>query len=214
MKRRSFVKMTAGAALLGALPRIAAPSAQTKAWPKTVYFDNPIGNRLFPLTFVKTLPRCVRSDISQAYFGKCKDILKYTAHEGTADAVLFRGIEIKPVNPRDLENRKFLDLDLNIWVDGYRVAMGGKLGTFTKSGGRPLPLHNPANSYICLYATHKGWLDKDGPMDEDTFAGYFLPNETCLSVSIGGFQESSGLVDVIFDMARYTTKTNRRSADQ
>lgn len=213
MDRRTFVKTAAGITMLGAMPSIATSSDQKKMrpWPETVYFDNPIANGLFPLKFVEVLPLNVRGRVIDTdSFGKPLEIFRFTPREGVRDAVLFRGVEIKVTAAvlHKLYNRELHNSKISVHVDGYKVLEAGEIGTYMKEGGAPFPLHDVNWSGAVLCCTYRGWLDKDGfsYQNQSRFAGYFLPNETCLSVEIDCWQVRSIALEIKCDMARYSTK--------
>ncbi len=156
----------------GALPPVAGSQDHGKArsWPETVYFDNPIANGLFPLKFVEELPLVVRGQAHTYRFEKETEIFRFTAHEWIPDAVLFRGMEIKPKNPFGLSNRELHGSKLNLFVDDYRIFDGLSIGTFMKEGGSAFP-YRDIHSTKCLYGTFRGWSTQYGGEDHQ-FLGY------------------------------------------
>jgi len=206
MNRRTFVKMAAGSTMLGALPPVAGSQDHGKArsWPETVYFDNPIANGLYPLKFVEELPLVVRGQAHTYRFEKETEIFRFTAHEWIPDAVLFRGMEIKPKNPFGLSNRELHGSKLNLFVDDYRIFDGLSIGTFMKEGGSAFP-YRDIHSTKCLYGAFRGWSTQYGGEDHQ-FLGYFLPNKTCISAKIENCEIGSISVEIKCDMARYSSK--------
>lgn len=206
MNRRTFVKMAAGTAMLGAAsPAAAAPDhGKPRPWPQTAYLDNPIANGLIPLQFVETLPLLVRARADFYSFVKDAELFSFTAHEWMTDAVLFRGMEIKPRNPSDLVNQEIKDIKLSLHVDGCKVADGFTVGDFMREGGRAFRRWDRSDATKILYTTFLGWADKDG--SDGGFLGYFLPDKTRISVLAGSFQGSSLAVEIQCDLARYTSK--------
>jgi len=205
MNRRTFMKVAAATPALAAnaqgMPLI---QGQAKPWPKIAYFDNPIANGLYPLQFVETLPLLVRGQAHTSRFEKETEFFRFIAQEWITDAVLFRGLEIKPRNPSDLRNRELQDSKFNLYVDDYRIFDGLRIGTFMKEGGGAFP-YRDIHSTKCLYGTYRGWATKDG-YPEDQFLGYFLPNQTCISAKVENCQIGSISVEIKCDMARYSAK--------
>lgn len=207
MNRRTFLKAAAGAPVLasGAQSTLhAAHSQETmKPWPKTAYFDNPIANGLFPLQFVETLPLLVRARAEHYSFVKDAELFSFTAHEWITDAVLFRGMEIKPKKPSDRCNQALLDVNLSIYVDDSKVSDGFRVGDFMAEGGRAFRRWDRADTTKILYCTSLGWSDK-WSCDQDHFLGFFIPGKTCISVKAEGSVDVE--VEIKCDMARYTSK--------
>ena len=205
MDRRTFMKAAAGTTMLGANPAIAAsPDHRTmKSWPETAFFDNPIASRLIPMKFVEELPLVLRG---QPWMGRHEaEIFSFTANEWITDAVLFRGMEIKPKNQADLRNRGLLDIKLGLYVDGNKVSDGFSLGDFMKEGGRAFRRWDRSNATKALTCTYLGWSE-EWTCSPERFLGYFLPDKTCISVKADGYQEGSIAVEIKCDMARYSTK--------
>ncbi len=115
MDRRTFLKAAAGTPILAATTAKAeTPLIQGKKWPETVSLDNPIGHP-FPVKFVEALPLVLRGQASSYE----KELFRFTAHEWTSEAVLFRGMEIKLRDPSDLCNQEFLSISTTTshWTD-------------------------------------------------------------------------------------------------
>lgn len=205
MDRRTFVKMAASTPLLSAVtPTEASPDHGRSRWPETAYLDNPIANGLIPMKFVEELPLSLRG---YAWTSPYEEIFRFVAHEWITDAVLFRGMEIKPKNPSDFVNQEILDSKLYVYIDDYKASDGCRLGTFMGEGGRAFPLRD-IDSTACLYSAMRGWADKDGDgwSDMRRYLGYFLPNKSSLSVKIENSYKGSISVEIKCDMARYTAK--------
>lgn len=205
MNRRTFVKAAIGTPILAATVSAETPRDQARKWPETVSFDGPAGHP-FPMKFVEELPLVVRGETYASRLEKGAEIFRFTAHEWTTDAALFRGMEIKLRNPSDLSSRDLKAGKLSVWTDGYKVSDGINIGAFMKEGGAAFQRWDRSNSTKVLYATFMGWVDKDGFPDPERFLGYFIPNKTCLSVEVEGCPPGSISVEIKCDMARYTAK--------
>lgn len=205
MNRRTFVKMAASSTMLGAAPPIEASKDQGKfkPWPEIAYFDNPIANGRFPLKFVEELPLVIRGYEHTSRFVKETEIFRFMAHEWLTDAVLFRGLEIKPRDPSNLSNGKLLGKKFNLYVDDYGIFDGLSISAFMKEGGAAFPYWDP-NPTRVRYSAYRGWATKDGW--PEGFLGYFLPNKTCISAKLENCEIGSVEVEIALDMARYSSK--------
>lgn len=205
MNRRTFVKMAAGTTMLGAIPPIIASPDQgkTRAWPKTVSLDNPIGHP-FPVKFVEEIPLVLRAHFWTNHWEKETEIFRFTAHEWMTDAVLFRGMEMKPRDPSTLCSQEFLDSKFNIYIEDYKALDGLRISSFIKEGGAAFPLRSDPTK--CLSSDFRGWVDKDGWPDMDGYLGYFLPNKHSISLKIENSYKGHIAVEIKCDMARYSTK--------
>lgn len=208
MDRRTFVKMAAGAPILATtVPGVAAQNqARTNPWPETALLDNPIANGLIPLKLSEDIPLALRAHAWTSSFEKETELFRFTAHEWMTDAVLFRGIEIKPRNPSDLVNQEIKGIKLSLYVDDSKVSDGFTIGDFMMEGGRAFRRWDRDDATKVLYCTMLGWKDKDGWLDQDGFLGYFIPDKTCISMKIENSYKGSIEVEIKCDMARYSAK--------
>jgi hypothetical protein len=210
MNRRTFMKAAAGTPILAATAQTSASQGQvrTTPWPEKVAFENPIGGP-FSVHFVEELPLVFRGYGYRSSFEKEPELFRFTAHEWVSDAVLFRGLEIKPKNPNPypsrISNQELLDAKLSIYIDDEKVLDRWSLSAFMKEGGEALPVDGRAPSkYQC--PTFRGWVDKDGFPDTDQFLGYFLTNKACVVAKIEDCEAGSISVEIKLDMARYGIK--------
>jgi hypothetical protein len=210
MDRRTFVKVAAGSPLLAAGVEARQGHGRTKAWPEVVSLDNPIGHP-YPVHFVEELPLVVRGYAWTSSLEKETELFRFTAHEWITDAVLFRGMEIKPRNPSDLVNRELQGAKLSLYVDDFKVSDGFKVGDFMAEGGRAFRRWDRDDATKVLYCAMLGWKDKDGWPDPERFLGYFLPNKTCIAVKMENSYKGDISVEIKCDMARYTLPTPRRT---
>jgi hypothetical protein len=205
MDRRTFLKAAAGTPLLAATAK-AELRTEGKRWPGIALLDNPIGNGFCPLKFVEELPLDLRAHAWTSSFEKETELFSFTAHEWMTEAVLFRGMEIKPRNPSDLLNQELQGVKLSLYVDDSKVADGFRVRDFMAEGGRAFRRWDRDDATKVLYGSMVGWKDKDGWPDEDGFLGYFLPNKTCISVKMENSYKGNLEFEIKCDMARYSAK--------
>lgn len=185
-------------------------SKKADVWPDTVILDNPIAHH-FPVRFVEEVPLVLNAG-TVGTIGKELELFRFTANEWISDALLFRGIEIKPRKPNC---RGLLDCNLHLYIEDGEVMHRCPMAMFMQDGGAAFPARLPnRNGYMVLANAFRGWSEhpkEKGFGDMERFLGYFLPNKSIVIATIEGASEGWIEAKIKCDMARYTTKRDHQS---